>query len=79
MAMSTEATYLTGEPICKGDSVRYCDWEGVVESIITKDSDGWSDYWHNLGEGVMLSGSGFGRLYTVFHDEHLVFLRREAG
>lgn len=69
-------TYLSGEPIRKGDLVRIGEYEGVVESVITCESAGWADYWHDLGEGVMLAGPAFGRLYTKFNDEDLVLVGR---
>jgi hypothetical protein len=79
MTMKTEPTYLSGEPIREGDSVRIGQWEGVVESIITRESGGWAEYWQDKGEGVMLTGSAFGRLYTKFHDEDLVLVGRRKG
>ena len=77
--MKAEPTYLTGESIREGDSVRAGPWDGVVEYIITSDSAGWADYWHEHGEGVMLVGPAFGRLYTKFHDEDLVLVGRREG
>lgn len=77
MRMKTEPTYLTGEPIREGDLIRVGEWEGVVEAIVTKASDGWADFWHAIGEGVMLIGPAFGRLYTSFHDAELSFAGRK--
>ena len=68
--MNAAPTYLTGEPIYIGDTVRIGAWDGVVELIITKDSTDWVD------EGVMLVGPAFGRLHTKFDDEDLVFVHR---
>ena len=75
--MKSEPTYCTGAPILEGDAVRIGEWDGVVEYIITRQSHGWPDYWQDKGEGVMLTGPAFGRLYTKFHDEDLVFVRRK--
>ena len=74
--MMRKATYFTGEPIREGDSVRIGEWEGVVESVITKDSPEWVDY---IGEGVMLTGPAFGRLHTRFGDEDLVLVQRKQA
>ena len=80
MTMKTEPTYITGEPIREGDSVRIGDWEGVVEDIITEDSAGWADYWRDTtGEGVMLAGPALGRLFTKFHDEDLLLIGRKQS
>ncbi len=74
----TEPTYPSGEPIRKGDVVRLAAWDAVVESIITEGCDGWTDYWRDAtGEGVMLVGPAFGRLFTRFQDEDLAFIRRQ--
>lgn len=75
--MKSEPTYRSGDPIREGDVVRHGEWDGVVESVITSDSPGWADYWRDKGEGVMLAGPAFGRLYTRFLDEDLVFVRRK--
>ncbi len=75
--MKGEPTYLTGDPICEGDAVRIGAWDGVVETIVTKESSGWEDYWQEQGEGVMLTGPAFGRLYTRFDDEDLVLIQRK--
>jgi hypothetical protein len=77
--MKVKPTYLNGEPVREGDSVRIGQWEGLVESIITSDSVDWEDYWQDRGEGVMLTGPAFGRLYTKFHDEDLVLLGRRKA
>jgi len=77
--MKVGPTYLNGEPVREGDSVRIGEWEGVVESIITSDSVGWAHYWQDLGEGVMLAGPAFGRLFTKFHDEDLVLVGRKKA
>lgn len=76
--MSTEPTYLTGEPIREGDSVRVYEWNGTVEEIILAGCPNWEEYWKDAtGEGVMLVGPEFGRLFTDFHDEELLFLGRK--
>jgi hypothetical protein len=75
--MKDDPTYLNGEPVREGDLVRIGEWEGVVEFIITCDSAGWADYWHEQGEGVILTGPAFGRLHTKFHDEDLVLVGRK--
>jgi hypothetical protein len=77
--MKSEPTYCSGEPIHEGDMVRIGAWDGIVESIITSQSAGWADYWSEQGEGVMLTGPAFGRLYTKFHDEDLVLVRRKQA
>lgn len=80
MTAKTEPTYLSGELIRRGDIVRLAAWDAVVEDIITEDCDGWADYWRDTtGQGVMLVGPAFGRLFTNFHDEDLFFLRRQEG
>ena len=68
--------YQSGEAICVGDIVKLGDHEGVVEEIITCQSDDWEQYWKNLGEGVMLKSPTFGRVYVELHDTELVFVRR---
>jgi hypothetical protein len=75
--MKRSPTYRNGELIREGDSVRIGQWDGVVESIITSDNAAWADYWRDKGEGVMLTGSAFGKLYTQFHDEDLVLVARK--
>jgi hypothetical protein len=75
--MKREPTYRSGEPILEGDMVRIGAWDGSVESIIKSQSAGWADYWAEHGEGVMLTGAAFGRLYTKFNDEDLSFVRRK--
>ena len=74
IAMKREPKYASGKPIREGDVVRVGEWEGVVESILTKSSPGYMDY---VGEGVMLTGPAFGRLHTKFDDEDLVLVRRK--
>jgi len=74
--MKTKPTYLTGEPIEEGDSIRIGHLEGVVEEIITSSTKGWADYWQEFGEGVMLTSPAFGRIYTKYRDEDLVFVGR---
>ena len=74
--MKAQPTYLTGQQILEGDSVRIGTQEGVVEHIITEECEGWAEYWEKLGEGVMVIGPAFGRLFTKFDDEDLVFFRR---
>ena len=75
--MKRNPPYRTGDPIREGDVVRIGEWDGVVETIITKESAGWEDYWKEQGEGVMLTGPAFGRLYTGFDDEDLVLVQRK--
>ena len=75
--MKREPTYCSGEAIREGDVVRIGAWDGTVEAIVTSQSAGWADYWNEHGEGVMLTGPAFGRLYTEFHDEDLVLVRRK--
>lgn len=52
-------------------------WDGTVETIVTSESAGWTNYWNEHGEGVILAGPAFGRLYTKFHDEDLILIRRK--
>ena len=75
--MKGEPTYRTGDPIRQGDVVRIGAWDGVVETIITKESPGWEDYWQEQGEGAMVTGPAFGRLYTSFDDKDLVLVQRK--
>ena len=75
-AMNPEPRYCSGEPVRQGDVVRIGEWAGVVESVMTKDSPDFMDY---AGEGVMLTGPAFGRLFTRFDDEDLVLVRRRGG
>jgi hypothetical protein len=75
--MMHEPRYCSGDPIREGDAVRIGAWDGVVETVITQESPGWEDYWHGRGEGVMLTGPAFGRLYTRFDDEDLVLIQRK--
>ncbi|MBA4147477.1 MAG: hypothetical protein H0X66_05125 [Verrucomicrobia bacterium] len=75
--MKPAPAYRSGDAICEGDVVRIGKWDGVVESIITKESAGWEDFFQEEGEGVMLTGPTFGRLYTKFDDEDLVLVQRK--
>ena len=77
--MKADPAYSTGEAIREGDSVRIGQLEGVIEFIMTSGSPGWADYWQAHGEGVMLAGPAFGKLYTKFHDEDLAFVGRSNG
>ena len=75
--MKREPTYLSGEPIQLGDSVRIGDWGGTVEEIIVEACPQWDEYWKaETGEGVMLVGPKFGRLFNRFQDEELVLVHR---
>lgn len=77
MKKKGEPTYLNGEPVREGDSIRIGDWEGVVESIIVEGCPHWAEYWRECtGEGVMLAGPAFGRLFKGFHNEDLILVRR---
>jgi len=76
--MNKKATYLTGEEIKEGDSVFIGDWEGTVEQIVTEGCQNWEDFWKNeTGEGVMLIGPKFGRMFNDFQDEDLIFVKRK--
>ncbi len=69
---------MSGEPIRIGNVVRLAASDAVVEDIITEGCDSWADYWRDAtGEGVMLAGPAFGRMFTKFHDEDLVFVKRQ--
>ena len=61
--MKREPTYRTGDPIREGDAVRIGAWDGVVETIITKESPGWEDYWRS-GSGL----TDFSRGGLRFHE-----------
>ena len=74
MTVKREPKYVTGEPIRVGDLVRVGEWDGVVESVITRESPDWVEY---IGEGVMLTGLAFGRLHAKFGDEDLILVRRK--
>ena len=77
--MTTEPTYLSGEPIREGDVVRIGDWDATVEHLVVEGCPRWDEYWKDVtGEGVMLTGPRFGRLLNRFHDEDLVFVRRRG-
>jgi len=70
--------YLTGETIQVGDRVRIDEWDGTVEEIIVPDCPMWEEYWKDeTGEGVVLVGPKFGRLFNAIHDEDLVFVGRQ--
>lgn len=70
--------YLTGEEIKIGDFIIIGDWEGTVEQIITEGCTNWEDFWKKeTGEGVMLIGPKFGRMFSAFQDEDLVFVKRK--
>lgn len=80
MNAKPEPTYVTGEPIRKGDVVRLAGSDGTVEYIITAGCEGWGDYWRDAtGEGVMLVGPAFGRLFTKFDDEDLSLIGRQES
>jgi hypothetical protein len=65
-----------GAPIRPKDRVRFSEWDGTVELIITRDSPDWEGYWKKFGEGVMLNGPAFGRVYTKFDADDLNFVSR---
>ena len=76
--MKKKPTYSAGGTIRVGDSVRIGDWEGTVEEIIVAGCPLWDEYWRDdTGEGVMLTGPKFGRLFTKFCDEDLVLVNRD--
>lgn len=67
-----------GEEIREGDFVRIGEWEGTVEQVVTEGCPNWEDFWKSeTGEGVMLVGPKFGRMFSDFHDEDLVFVKRK--
>jgi hypothetical protein len=72
--MSTTPTYLTGEPVMVGDTVRVGHELGVVEIVNVKGSP---DFYDWMDEGVMLVGPSFGRMATRFDDEDLFFVSRK--
>jgi hypothetical protein len=55
MSTSKQLSYTTGEPIIKGDSVRFGQWDAVVSGVVQPDSPEWDDY-----GGVSLSGAPCG-------------------
>jgi len=76
--MNKTRTYLTGEEIKEGDAVFIADWEGTVEQIITEGCPNWEDFWKNeTGEGVMIIGPKFGRMFSKFQDDDLIFVKRK--
>jgi len=75
--MNVNRTYLSGEVIQIGDSVKFGEWDGTVEDIVTDGCPQWDECWKDAtGEGVMLVGPKFGRLFATFHDEDLVLVHR---
>ena len=71
-------TYLTGEEIKKGDHVCIGEYEGIVEEIVMEGCPDWEVFWKNeTGEGIMLIGPKFGRMFNDFHDEDLNFIKRK--
>lgn len=79
MNVKIEPTYCTGEPIRKGDAVLLGGTHAHVDEIILEGCDGWDSYWRDgTGEGVMLVGPDFGRLFTEFDDADLFFIARAS-
>jgi len=75
--MTKIARYNDGQEINAGDFVKIDDqWDGVVEEIILESSEAWDDYWKDHGEGVMLTGEAFGRLFVGLIENELVLKRR---
>lgn len=75
--MITEPKYVTGERILIGDVVTIGNWEGTVEEIVLEGCPLWDEYWKDVtGEGVMLVGPKFGRLFNRFDDEELILVHR---
>jgi hypothetical protein len=74
---SNHLTYATGEPVLPGDVVHLGTWEGMVEELVREGGEGWAEYWRDAtGEGVLLVGPAFGRLFTQVDDPDLHLVRR---
>jgi len=71
--MNAAPTYLTGEPIQIGDTVRIDGELWSVDLINIKDSQ---DFVACIGEGVMLINPKSGSMSTKFQDEDLFFVCR---
>ena len=53
------------------------NWSGKVDFIVTTESPQWEEYWKDLGEGIMLEGPDFGRIFTKFNDLDVEFVGRK--
>jgi hypothetical protein len=70
-------TYHTGEEVEIGDHVKIGAMVGTVEEIVLPGCALWQEYWKDeTGEGVMLVGPEFGRMFMDFGDEDLTFVGR---
>ena len=72
--------YASGEPIQKGDRIRYADGDGVVEFVADRDlAHPDTEYFvEELGGGCMILTEKFGSVFlNEPHDaEHLEFVSR---
>lgn len=72
--------YQSGEPIQKGDRIRYNGHAGVVEFVVEKITGDAALDWYveEYGGGVMLSVGTYGNLFleTTEDDEDLSFVSR---
>jgi hypothetical protein len=71
-------TYLSGEPVMKGDRIRYHGEPGEVEFIAEAGDPDNSWYVENFGEGCMIRAAAFGNVYihNSMDDEDLEFVSR---
>lgn len=52
---------MSGEVLQIGDSVKFGEWKGTVEEMVTDGCPQWNEYWKDAtGEGVLLVGPKFG-------------------
>jgi hypothetical protein len=59
-------TYLSGQPVLKGDRIRYHGEPGEVEFIAEVGDPDTSDLVEQSGGGCMIIAAGFGRVFV--HD-----------
>jgi hypothetical protein len=57
-------TYVSGEPVMKGDRIRYHGEPGEVEFIAEGNDPDTAWYVENFGEGCMITAAGFGSVYV---------------
>jgi len=65
--------YQTGETVRLGDIVRLGHWPGVVVALVTEGHPDWDEA---TGEGVLLEGPDFGRLFTPDLGRDVRWIRR---